>query len=81
MSDFYYDSSALNNMILTTVKKKKKKNTCSMDIIPRCIVKASPPQKTSQTTIMMYQEPDSHSPDKLDQVSFEENHLLTIKAL
>lgn len=30
---------------------------------------------------MMYQEPDSHSPDKLDQVSFEENHLLTIKAL
>lgn len=44
-------------------------------------MKTSPEQKTSQTTTMMYQEPDSQSPDKLDQVSFEENYLLTIKAL
>lgn len=52
-----------------------------MDTISRHTVKTSPPQKTSQATAMMYQEPDSQSPDKLDQVSFEENYLLTIKAL
>lgn len=52
-----------------------------MDTILRHIEKTSPPQKTSRTTTMMYREPDSQSPDKLDQVSFEENYLLTIKAL
>jgi hypothetical protein len=35
----------------------------------------------SQTTTMMYQDLDGHSPKKLDQVSFGENYLLTIKAL
>lgn len=52
-----------------------------MDTILRHIEKTSPPQKTSRTTTMMYRESDSQSPDKLDQVSFEENYLLTIKAL
>lgn len=52
-----------------------------MDTIPRHTVKTSPPQKTSQTTTMMDREPDSQNPDKLDQVSFDENYLLTIKAL
>lgn len=50
-----------------------------MDTISRHTVKTSPPQKTSQATAMMYQEPDSQSPDKLDQVSFEENYYSLLK--
>lgn len=52
----------------------------SVDSIPRCILKASSSQKTLRTT-MICQDLHGHSPEKLDQVSIEEDYSLALKEL